>query len=126
VRDGLPYAGFSAGAAIAATRAVIGGWRIDGRAVCPEESNEDLDAVTVVDGIGLVEGAVDVHASQWGNLSRLVAAVEAGLAPHGIAIDEDTVVGPDGRVLGAGSVWDVTGAGAGGGPVAVHRRTAPQ
>ena len=81
VTAGLPYAGFSAGAAIAATTAIIGGWRIDGVPVCPEDSDEGLDPVTVVDGIGLVGGAVDVHAAQWGNLSRLVAAVEAGLVP---------------------------------------------
>jgi cyanophycinase len=108
VTGGMPYAGFSAGAAIAATHAVIGGWRVDGRAVCPEDSNEDLDAVTVVDGIGLVEGAVDVHGAHWGNVSRLVAAVEAGLAPHGVAIDEGTTLAPGGRVVGAGHVWHVT------------------
>jgi cyanophycinase len=108
VADGLPYAGFSAGAAIAAATAIIGGWRIDGVAVCPEDSNEELDPVTVVDGIGLVSGAVDVHATQWGNLSRLVAAVEAGLVPHGVAIDECTTVGPGGAVVGAGRALRVS------------------
>jgi cyanophycinase len=108
VSAGLPYAGFSAGAAIAATTAIIGGWRIDGVPVCPEESNEELDQVTVVDGIGLVGGAVDVHATQWGNLGRLVAAVEAGLVPHGVAIDECTTIGPGRRVVGAGRVWQVS------------------
>ena len=65
--------------------------------------------LTVVPGIGLVEGAVDVHAAQWGNLSRLLAVVEAGLAPHGLALDECTTleVGPD-RVTGAGRVWRVS------------------
>ncbi|WP_036225249.1 Type 1 glutamine amidotransferase-like domain-containing protein [Marmoricola sp. URHB0036] len=108
VADGVPYAGFSAGAAIAATTAIVGGWRIDGTPVCPEDSNEELDPVTVVDGIGLVGGAVDVHASQWGNLSRLVAAVEAGLVPHGVAIDECTTLGPGGSVAGAGRAWRVS------------------
>src|SRR4051794_39176615 len=74
VGAGMPCAGFSAGAAIAGSHAVIGGWRIDGVPVCPEDSNEDLDAVTVVEGIGLVRGAVDVHAAQWGNVSRLVGS----------------------------------------------------
>ena len=87
VTAGLPYAGFSAGAAIAAGSAIIGGWRIDGVPVCPEDSDEGLDPVTVVDGIGLVDGAVDVHAVQWGNLSRLIAAVGAGLVAHGVALD---------------------------------------
>ena len=108
VGEGMAYAGFSAGAAIAGSHAVIGGWRVDGVPVCPEDSNEELDAVTVVEGIGLVPGAVDVHAAQWGNLSRLVAVVEAGLAPHGVAIDEDTTLAPGGRVLGAGRVWHAT------------------
>ncbi|MBB2988004.1 Type 1 glutamine amidotransferase-like domain-containing protein [Terracoccus luteus] len=107
VQGGMPYAGFSAGAAIAAEHAVIGGWRLAGRPVCPEDGNEGLDPVTVVPGIGLVAGAVDVHAAQWGNLSRLVAVVEAGLAPHGVAIDEDTALHPGGRVVGAGHVWHV-------------------
>ena len=108
VADGLPYAGFSAGAAIAASTAIIGGWRIDDVAVCPEDSNEELDPVTVVDGIGLVSGAVDVHASQWGNLSRLVGAVGAGLVPHGVAIDECTTLGPGGQVVGTGRAWRVS------------------
>jgi cyanophycinase len=105
VSAGLPYAGFSAGAAIAATTAIVGGWLIDGVPVCPEDSNEELEPVTVVDGIGLVEGAVDVHAAQWGNLARLLAAVEAGLVPHGVAIDECTTLGPGRSVVGAGRVW---------------------
>lgn len=108
VAAGMPYAGFSAGAAIAGSHAIIGGWRLSGRAVCPEDSNEDLDAVTIVPGIGLVDGAVDVHAAQWGNLSRLVAVVEAGLAPRGVAIDEDTRLGPNDTVVGAGLVWHVS------------------
>lgn len=109
VAAGLPYAGFSAGAAIAATRAIVGGWLLVGQPVCPEDSNEELGDVTVVEGIGLVEGAVDVHAAQWGNLSRLVAVVEAGLAPTGVAIDECTTLLPDGSVVGAGRVWRVSG-----------------
>ncbi|MCS0500652.1 Type 1 glutamine amidotransferase-like domain-containing protein [Protaetiibacter mangrovi] len=110
VADGLPYLGFSAGAMIAADRAIVGGWRINGIAVCPEETGEDLDEVAVVEGLGLVDLAVDVHAAQWGTLSRLVAATEAGLVDGGVAIDEKTVlvVGDDGfAVFGAGSVWQV-------------------
>jgi cyanophycinase len=108
VGDGLPYAGFSAGAAIAATTAIVGGWLVDGVAVCPEESNEDLGPVTVVEGLGLVDGAVDVHAAQWGNVSRLVAAVGSGLVPTGVALDECTTLLPDGDVAGAGRVWRVS------------------
>ncbi|HET9631836.1 MAG TPA: Type 1 glutamine amidotransferase-like domain-containing protein [Terrabacter sp.] len=108
VGAGMPYAGFSAGAAIAGSHAVIGGWRIDGAPVCPEDSNEDLDPVTVVEGLGLVEGAVDVHAAQWGNVSRALAVVAAGLAPRAVAIDEGTRLGADGAVVGSGRVWHVT------------------
>jgi len=110
VADGLPYLGFSAGAMIAADRAVIGGWRIDGVQVCPEETGEDLDEVTIEEGLGLVDLAIDVHAAQWGTLGRLVAATEAGLVAGGVAIDEFTalIVADDGlRVAGAGSVWRV-------------------
>ena len=107
---GVPYAGFSAGAALAATTAIIGGWTVDGVVVCPDETSEDLGPVTVVQGIGLVEGAVDVHAAQWGTLGRLVAAVDAQLVKGGVAIDESTTLrvdGPHRMVAGAGRVWQV-------------------
>lgn len=111
VASGLPYLGFSAGAAIAADTALIGGWRIGGVPVAPEEAGEDLDDVTAEAGIGLVDLTIDCHAAQWGTLTRLIAATEAGLVDGGIAIDEDTLfsIGAAGlRVAGAGSVWSVT------------------
>ena len=122
---GLPYAGFSAGAAIAATDAIVGGWRVarDGTeplAVCAEEAGEDLDLVQPRSGLGLVPFAVDVHATQWGTLTRLVHAVASGLVAEGVAIDEGTCVevpagGSAGelRVHGLGSAYRVQrGAGA--------------
>jgi cyanophycinase len=111
VGDGLPYLGFSAGAAIAADTAIIGGWQIDGIPVCSEDVGEDFDDVTVVEGLGLIDLAVDVHAAQWGTLTRLIAATEAGLVDGGIAIDEFTalIIGDDALdVVGRGSVWRVT------------------
>src|SRR4051794_7340686 len=76
---GLPYAGYSAGAAIAAADALLGGWRAGpaGREVpvCDEDAGEDLDLVTVVPGLGLLDGCVEVHAAQWGTLGRALAAV---------------------------------------------------
>ena len=108
VRDGLPYLGFSAGAMIASDAAIIGGWKIGEIPVCNEDASENLDDVTVVEGLGLIDLAVDVHAAQWGTLSRLVASTEAGLLDGGVAIDEFTVliVGDDSlRVVGDGSVW---------------------
>jgi cyanophycinase len=110
VGDGLPYLGISAGAMIAADRAIVGGWRMAGVPVCPPETAEDLDEVTIAEGIGLVDLAVDVHAAQWGTLSRLVAATEAALVDGGVAIDEGTVlvVNDEGlRIAGAGNVWRV-------------------
>lgn len=112
VASGLPYLGFSAGAAIAADTALLGGWRIGGVPVAPDTAAEDLDEVTVEAGIGLVDLTIDCHAAQWGTLTRLIAATEAGLVDGGIAIDEDTLfsIGAAGlRVAGTGSVWSVTG-----------------
>jgi cyanophycinase len=111
VADDLPYLGFSAGAMVAADAALIGGWRIGEIAVCPQDAGEDLDEVTVVEGLGLVDLAIDVHAAQHGTLTRLIAAAEAGLIDGGIAIDEFTalIVGGDEiRVVGSGSVWQVS------------------
>lgn len=112
VADGLPYLGYSAGAVLAADRALIGGWRIGGVPVCPERSGEGLDEVDVAEGLGLVDLTVEVHAAQAGTLARLVAAAEAGFVSAGLAIDEDTalIVG-DGalEVVGTGSVWRVVG-----------------
>jgi cyanophycinase len=111
VESGIPYLGFSAGAMIAPDRALIGGWRIGGVEVSPEDGSEDLDEVTLATGLGLIDVSVDVHAVQWGNLGRLLAGVDAGLIDSGIAIDENTVlvVGTGALVArGAGTVWTVT------------------
>lgn len=89
---GLPYAGYSAGAVIAANRAIIGGWRIGSRVVCPEDASEDMGEVTVLPGLGRVPFAVDVHASQWGTLGRAINAVSAGIVEEAVAIDEHTCV----------------------------------
>jgi cyanophycinase len=116
-RDWLPpdvvYGGFSAGAAIAGEWAIVGGWRHAGRDVCAEEAGEDLEPLTVRPGLGLVPFAVDVHATQWGTLTRLVHTVRAGLVPEGWAIDEGTALVYDGdRVTGSeglGSAYRVGG-----------------
>ena len=120
VTDGLPYAGFSAGAMIAPRRALLGGWQLGSTAVTHQDNAEDLDQLTVVDGLGLISSTVEVHTSQWGTLSRLVAAVAAGVASSGIAVDENTVAildpatdgpatgGASVTVLGTGQAWLLT------------------
>jgi cyanophycinase len=116
----IPYAGFSAGASIAATTAIIGGWQVrvgdDLVAVTSEDSGEDLAEVTVQPGLGLVPFAVEVHASQWGTLPRLLHAVARGVAPAGWAIDEDTMLAVTDhgvQVIGLGHAYEVQPAGAG-------------
>jgi cyanophycinase len=110
VADGLPYLGFSAGAMIAADRALVGGWRIGGVEICPEGASEGLDEVELREGLGLVDLTIDVHAVQAGTLARLIASAEAEFVTAGLAIDEDTalVVGEGAlEVRGTGSVWRV-------------------
>jgi cyanophycinase len=97
-----PYAGFSAGAAVAAERAVVGGWLREGRPVCPEDAAEDLEEVELVAGLGFVPFAVDVHAAQWGTLGRLVTAVGAGLVPAGVALDEGALLTVRGALVEVG------------------------
>jgi len=112
VSDGLPYLGYSAGAMVAADRAIVGGWRIGGVEVCPEAASEGLDEVELREGLGLVDLTIDVHAVQAGTLARLVAAAEAEFVTAGLAVDEDTalVVGEGAlEVRGTGSVWRVVG-----------------
>jgi cyanophycinase len=111
--DGVPYLGFSAGAMIAPARGIIGGYRIEGIAVCGEECSEELDDVEIRAGLGLVPFAVDVHAAQAGTLSRAVGAVAAGLVDRAVAVDENTaIVLSDGSrgdftVIGSGNCWDI-------------------
>ncbi|GAA1432511.1 hypothetical protein GCM10009616_22130 [Microlunatus lacustris] len=125
VAGGAPYLGFSAGAAVAAREALVGGFRLAGAVVTAEDNAEECDELTVVDGLGLVGPSVDVHAAQWGTLTRLVAAVDAGLVTSGVAVDEGTVLVLDAdgraRVAGAGQVWWVERAGDG---VRVRRQVA--
>lgn len=111
LRPDIVYAGFSAGAAIAGRWAIVGGWRLGSLAVCADEAGEDLEELTIHPGLGLVPFAVDVHATQWGTLTRLTHAVRAGLAPDGWAIDEGTTLVYDGErvaVEGLGAAYHVS------------------
>jgi cyanophycinase len=111
---GIPYGGTSAGAAIAARRAILGGWQAtrggQARAVLFQGASEGLDAITVREGLGLVPFAIDVHASQLGTLTRMIHAVQLGLVPEGWAIDEDTLLEigeSDIRIHGQGHAYHV-------------------
>lgn len=115
LEGGVPYAGVSAGAAVAASAAVVGGYLDRGRVVCPPDAGEDLDEVTVVPGLGLVAETVDVHAAAWGTLPRLAAALAVAGVPTGLAVDEDTawhVTGTGTEVLGRHAVHRLTRDGA--------------
>lgn len=106
-----PYAGFSAGAALAADLALVGGWRDGGVPVCPEDAAEDLDQVQVEPGLGLLGATVEVHCAQWGTLPRLLAALARTPGRTGLALDEDTALHLDAdgaTVAGSGAVRVVT------------------
>lgn len=112
---GVPYGGTSAGAAVAASAAILGGWQIEraGRArqlVFPG-AGEGLVPLTVRPGLGLVPFAVEVHAGQMGTLTRLINAVAEGMADEGWAIDEDTQIelAAGGlAIVGRGQAYHVT------------------
>ncbi len=92
----IPYGGTSAGAAIAADRAILGGWQTADdtpRPIVAEYAGEGLEPLTVRPGAGLVPFAVETHAGQAGTLTRLIHAVQRGLVGEGWAIDEDTLLG---------------------------------
>lgn len=110
VSEGVPYLGFSAGAMIAPTTALMGGYRIGGVAVTRRGWSEELDEVEFREGLGLLDVPIEVHAAQQGLLARTIAAVEAGLIDGALAVDEHTalVVGEGSlEIVGDGSVWTV-------------------
>jgi cyanophycinase len=110
----VPYGGTSACAAIAANQAIVGGWQAERagstREILFHGASEGLDALEVRPGLGLAPFAIDVHASQWGTLLRLVHAVELGFVAEGWAIDESTqieLLGAQLRVIGRGQAYHV-------------------
>lgn len=111
---GVPYLGFSAGAMIAPENALIGGYRINGTQICPEEWSERLSDVTLRSGLGLVPFTIDVHAAQAGTLGRAISAVSHGFAEKVVALDEDTALivsqapQKEVHVIGSGHAWVIT------------------
>lgn len=111
---GISYGGFSAGAAIAADQAIVGGWKIHLNdqevPILDADLAEELEFLTVRPGLGLVSFAVDVHGSQWGTLSRLLHAVDQEMVPEGWVIDENTMLFIDNeqiQVFGLGQAYYV-------------------
>lgn len=96
ISNQIPFAGFSAGAALAAEQAILGGWKVQVGPreieVLDEDLSEGLDSLAVRPGLGLVPFSVDVHASQWGTVTRLMHAVDLKMVPQGWAIDENTML----------------------------------
>jgi cyanophycinase len=112
--DNIPYCGFSAGASVASENAITGGWQreIKNRIIqiADENAGEDLDLLDVRNGLGLINFSIDVHATQWGTLSRLVHAVDAGVSQEGWAIDENTMLEISENkieIFGAGNAYQI-------------------
>lgn len=127
IGTGVPYLGFSAGAMIAPSAALLGGWRDRHRAVCGEDWSEGFGELMIAGGLGLTNFTVDVHATQAGLLSRAIAAaLRPGVGPVA-ALDENTaLIVPagattidGGTILGEGFVWWI--AAAADGTVTAHR-----
>ncbi|MGH3777332.1 MAG: cyanophycinase [Pseudonocardiaceae bacterium] len=96
--QGLVIAGTSAGAAMMSSTMIQGG----------ADTTTSTPAVALGPGLGFLPGVViDMHLTERGRLTRLLAAVAR--CPHhlGIGIDEDTALIVDGNrseVVGAGTV----------------------
>ena len=110
----LPYCGFSAGSAIVAGKAVVGGWKatVNGahRPIVDEEVSEELELLTVRDGLGWLPFSIDVHCGQWGTITRLIHAVTGGMIECGVGIDENTMLQVNGDTIsvhGLGQVYRV-------------------
>ncbi|ASP39324.1 hypothetical protein CHH28_11835 [Bacterioplanes sanyensis] len=129
--NNVVYGGFSAGIVIAAEQAVVGGWQMPVSkrqvAILDADLAEGLDALDVRPGLGLVPFSLDVHASQWGTVTRLMHAVEQQHVPSpGWAVDENTIleVSKDGQlsVWGAGQAYRVSRTAAGQLQIAIFRQ----
>jgi cyanophycinase len=96
VACGVPYAGISAGAMIAADRAIVAGWKLRRGdtvlVICSEELAEEFEYLDVRPGLGLAPFAIDAHASQSGSPARVLHAVSDRLVDEGWAIDEETMI----------------------------------
>lgn len=109
VRGGAPWLGFGAGAMATSVTALAGGWRLQGRQVAHREHARGYEAVTLVEGLGLVSLTVATRNDAVQGDSLLLSTLEAGLITSAVALDEGTCLRVDattGRtaVLGEGLV----------------------
>lgn len=116
-RSSIPYCGTSAGAAIAAQHAIVGGWKVQRKGrlmqVVHPAASEGIEELDVRGGLSVIPPvfqAVDVHASQTGTLARALALVETRALHTVAAIDEDTMVefaAGELIVYGSGHLYEV-------------------
>lgn len=95
-RQGVPYAGVSAGALLAAGTCALAGNRVEAPGnrywVRPLYEAEPQPLILGA-GLGLLPGGVvDVHLAEWGALPRLLAVLERTGARFGIGVDEPACV----------------------------------
>src|SRR5207248_10823158 len=97
------------------------------RPILYQGAGEGQDLLDVRPGLGLVPFTVEIHASQWGTLTRLLHALDLGLVSEGWAIDEDTLLQVEAaglQVHGPGQVYHLGRDAAGATRVTIH--TAPE
>ena len=90
VRGGAPWLGFSAGAMAPCVTALAGGWKMQGRQVGQQTGAEGFDEVTFVEGLGLVSLTISTHNDTLSGDGLIISAVESGLLPNAVAVDEAT------------------------------------
>ncbi len=124
----IPYAGFSAGSAIASTNAIVGGWQITiGEktfSILDSDLAENLDFIEIRPGLGLTEHSIDAHASQWGTISRVLHSVDQNRISSGWAIDESTmmqITNNEINVYGLGQVYFIEKEGKGECKISIYR-----
>ena len=109
VRGGAPWLGFSAGAMAPCVTALAGGWKLQGRQVGQQTGAEGFDEVTFVEGLGLVSLTISTHNDTLSGDGLIISAVESGLLPNAVAVDEATCLRIDAstghtEVMGRGLV----------------------
>ncbi|MDR0436037.1 MAG: hypothetical protein LBH11_04645 [Propionibacteriaceae bacterium] len=113
VRRGAQYAGFGAGAAVAARYVIAGGWKFQGNQVAPEDAAAGFEEVVLLPGLGLIGLGVEPYADTRFTTTRAMAALHAADLASAMALDTkaclaiDAVTGQT-KVLGGGRVCWLT------------------